>query len=534
MINTQTARSTLLVALLLVSILPMATAGAVTAPTDRDADLAIQQPHYIDGDVRQTSRNGTTVYRVSGAEITVRPRNFNPDNVVDYGVASQGSSRLRYDERFDVFVFTPNQTGTYELYWSVEKEVRVNQTDNSSNTSDTEVVTQQQRYRATIRVEGGLNLNHVQAGSMESTRQKASQWEELNATVQELRHTGFLVNLGLRDPPSTKGVVQGMVNAYKTIHAPLQMLTGNFTTVVFIAGTTLGGWLFVLVLVGPLVAALAYAYYRYNVKDSIEADEGRLAKRLAKAEYQRAKEKLANWRFTDITDDDHYAEGLQAEGRNPLQAFSNREGKLRDRNLFHAILQAMAECGYVAVFDERAALDGGGDGALEIEAAHVVHRDDIGEGDDVETMDLRVDSPDHELLDALDPNQPEILEFDLLGAEFERSEVNPTPVDTYDLEEMLETTEYDLRMFGDAKTAAQYHVKFLRDIREHPITDDRGNVDELRYWLEQNLDTANLLRDRFELPVELRVKTWERAIEEYDAGAAAEETLDDVREGGYA
>lgn len=192
----------------------------------------------------------------------------------------------------------------------------------------------------------------------------------------------------------------------------------------------------------------------------------------------------------------------------------------------------MAECGYIAVVDERAATDGGGSTEPEIQSAHVAHEDDLGDGE--ETMDLRVDSLEHPLLDALDPNQPEILEFDLVEADFDRSEVNPTPVDTYDLEEMLETTEYDLRMFGDTKTAAQYHVKFLRDIREHPITDDRGNVDELRYWLEQNLDTANLLRDRFELPVELRVKTWERAIEEYDAGAAAEETLDDVREGGYA
>lgn len=533
MINTQTARSTLLVALLVVSTLSMITAGATATPTNRDADLAIQQPHYIDGDVRQTSQNGTTVYRVSGAEIEVRPRNFDPENVVDYGVATGGGAQLQYDEQFGEFVFSVPKTGTYELYWSVEEEVQVNKSD-ESNTTDTEVVTQQQRYTATIRVEGGLNLKHVQAGSMEATRQKAAQWQELNATVQDLRHTGFLVNLGIKKPPTTQEVVQGMVNAYKTIHAPLQMLTGNFTTVVFIAGTTLGGWLFVLVLVGPLVGALAYAYYRYNVKDSIEADEGRLAKRLAKAEYQRAKEKLANWRFTDITDDDHYAEGLRDEGRNPLQAFSNREGKLRDRNLFHAILQAMAECDYVAVIDERAATDGGDDTEPAIEAAHVVHEDELDDEADVETMDLRVDSVEHPLIEALDPNQDEILEFDLVDAEFDRGEVNPTPVDTYDLEEMLETTEYDLRMFGDAKTAAQYHVKFLRDIREHPITDDRGNVDELRYWLEQNLDTANLLRDRFELPVELRVKMWERAIEEYDAGAAAEETLDDVREGGYA
>lgn len=524
----------LILAVLLVSVIAPAgaavgAAGQVDGPDEKAAELSIQQPHYIDSDVSTSSANGTTVYHIRGGRAEIATQNFEAGDVVDYGVETQGGdAQLSYDRKFGEFVFNAESNGTYRLYWSVEEKVTVeNETDNS-----THVETRSQRYVAMVRIEGQTDMVHKPAGWDSELQQKAAKWDEFKHTVDELRGDSLLVRLGIKDEKSTDTIIQQMVTAYLTVHSPLQMLTGNFTAIVVLVGTTLGGWLFIATVIAPLLVTIGFAYYKLNRHESIEAQEGKLSERVADLDLKEAKAKLANWVFNDVTDDDYYAQGLREEGRNPLQAIPNRESKLSGMNVFHAYLQAMAQCGYVAVVDERLSPDGGDDDAGEIVDAHVAHEADVSESD--ETVSLEVDSPTDPLLEALDPVQDEIYEFDLQSADFDRSEVNPTPIDTYDLEDLVETTQLDLRRFGDAETAAKFHVEFLQDVAEHPISDDRGKVDSLRYWLEQNLDTANVINDRFPIPLEYRKRVWEAAIDEYDGSAEAEETLRDVQEGANA
>lgn len=517
-------KRTLILAVLLVSLL--APAAVAAGPSTEAATLSIQQPHYISSDVQTTTANGTTVYEVSGSRIEIAPENFNADDVTDYGISTPSDgAMLSYDREFGEFIFTAEKTGTYTVYWSVEESVAVT----NETTNETTVEQRSQRYEAKIRVTGQTDMVHKPAGWDDDLQEKASKWEAFNATVAELRGDSLFVKLGLQEEQSTQEIIQKMVNAFLTLHSPLKMLTGDFTTIAFLVGTSLGGWLFIALILGPLLIALAYAYRKLNRHESIEAQEGELSQRVANLDLKEAKSKLAFWTFNDVTDDDHMAESMRDEGRNPLQALSNRESKLSGQHVFHAFLQAMAQCGYVAKVERRVEPDGGDDDGGRVVEAEVVHQDEV--ADDADTVSLEVDRPDAPLLDAIDPEQNEIYEFDLLNADFDRSEVNATPIDAYDLDDLIETTELDLRRFGSVETAARYQVEYLYDVCQHPITNDRGSVDSFRYWLEQNLDTANILNDRFPIPMEYRARLWEAAIDQYDGAAKAEETLRDVREG---
>jgi hypothetical protein len=522
----------LFVAVLLVALAlgPAATASAAAA-TSHSADLAVRQPAYVDGDVKTVSTNETTVYRVAGERIELAPQNFDASNVVDFGVATDGgNATLSYDREFESFTFAADETGTYDLYWLVERPVSVaNESDNG-----THIELRERRYTAAVRVTGQTAMVHRPSGWAAEYEEDAERWQEYNSSVvQPLRDrtaNSLFGTLGLSSKPSTEKVLQDMATAYLTFEAPLSMLSGNFTQIVMLVGMTLGGWLFVATVIIPLLVALGYAYLKLNRHETREAQEGTLMQRVADLDLREAKRKLANWSFNDVTDDDYYAEAMRDEGRNPLQAIPNRETKLSGQKVFHAITQAMAQCGYVAVVDERAPGEDDDDG--RIVDAHVAREDAV--DDDAEVVSLEVDTPDADLLQALDPEQDEIYEFDLLNADFDRADVNHTPLGAYDLNDLVETTQMDLRRFGDVETAAHYHLKFLRDVMEHPITNDRGSVDSLRYWVEQNYDTARLIDDRFPIPMTYRARLWEAVIDKYDAAAEAEEALQSVQEGANA
>jgi len=202
-------------------------AAAQTGPQTEAAELAISQPHYADGDVQQSTSNGTVVYEAGAAPIEIAPQNFDAANVVDWGVETQGgNAELTYDREFDEFEFSADADGTYELYWSVEREIRV---QNESG-NGTHIETESQRYTALVRLSGLTEMVHQPAGELDQTRQQAEKWQEWNATVAEVQDTigtSLPVKVGLAEPPSTQETLQGMVNAYLTFRAPLHMLTGQ-------------------------------------------------------------------------------------------------------------------------------------------------------------------------------------------------------------------------------------------------------------------------------------------------------------------
>lgn len=498
-------------------------AAAGQTATQQSATLEIQQPHYIDQEVRTTNENGTQVYLARGERLDIQPTLLNQSDVVAFGVETD-SGQLTYDSTFEHWLFEPSAAGTHTLYWVTERQVQ------RQEGNETVTQTQQTRHVARVRVEGGLNIDHQPASDMTETREDAQKWREFNSTLDELREGGILVDAGLADPPSTNQLIQQMVTAYLTIHDPIAVATGNYTQILTLIVLSPGGWLFLLSIFGPLVFVIVLLYKRQTIYELIEADEGDLATRMANFDAELSRQALQNKDFNDIWSDDHIAAAMRKLGETPLDAIETWYSTNRPRYALHDRLQAMAAEGYVAVADEDTRADGG---AVDSEAvpasARVVHEDDV--ADDVETYSLEV-RPDHPLLDAIQWDQFEIREFDLAGADYDRADAD-TAVEQYDLETLIDRTGLDMREFDSEQAAAEYLAELFRDIRRHPITDDGGTPDTMRYTMEQFLREAQLLEDRYELPVQYWAQLWERALVDYDQGAEAEKTLQQIRDGGY-
>ncbi|NHX37818.1 MULTISPECIES: hypothetical protein [Halolamina] len=504
-----------------------------TGPQVESADLAVTQPHYVDEDVHQSTSNGTIIYQAGAAPLEIAPQNFDARDVVDFGVETQGgNAELTYNRDFGQFEFSADADGTYELYWSVERRIEV---QNESG-NGTHIETRGQRYTALIRLSGLTEMVHQPASEMTQTREDAAKWQEWNATiadVQETIGTSLPVKLGLAQPPSAEETMQGMVNAYLTFRAPLHMLTGNYTQILTLVTMTLGGWLFVATVIVPLLLVIAGLAYRSNRFETTEADEGKLSQRLGEQQRKEDLEKLANASHNDIWEGDDYMAGAMRDlGDDPLVAISNLFSEISPRLAIHARLQAMDAAGWTAVVTKRASTDGGDDEAGTILEAEVQRQRTV--DDDAETASLAVE-PDDELLDAIDWNQQEIWqEFDLADAGIDPTDMSDTAVQTYELEDVVEKTDLDMQKFDDEMNAAQGVVELLEYVREHNVTDEHGEIDGLRYYLEHQLRAANVVEDRFHLPVDAYRDLFELAILQHDAGAEAEQTLQDIRDGAYA
>jgi len=131
--------------------------------------------------------------------------------------------------------------------------------------------------------------------------------------------------------------------------------------------------------------------------------------------------------------------------------------------------------------------------------------------------------------------QQEIWEaFDLTDVDLDPSDINETPIQNYELEEVTELADLDMRRFDDETQAAQAMIEMLEWVREHEFTDEHGEIDSLRWWLEHQLRAANVAEDRFHLPVDAYRDLFRLALLQHDAGADAEQTLQDIRDGAYA
>lgn len=536
-------KTVFLVALLVGVPVATAVGGVAAAPNDLAAELVVDQPHYVDEPVRQTNADGNRVYIAHAAALELRPTNFDADDVTSFGVSTEGGS-LSYDDQTGEYVFEALQTGTYTLYFTVASGSGAQAGENASNASN---ASGPQRYVANVRVEGGTNLVHVQQSDLDAQQADAQKWQDWNASVQQVRDDDMLVDLGLSEPPGAEEVHQVMLNRYVLVGDPLQALFSGTTGVFVVLFLSVSGLLVVLVGTAYHTAIIAFLYGKLNRYESAESDEGEISDRIIALDREESARKLAKRDFSDVFGDPWVAEAMRDLGDNPLQALTKLMTTFRDRLVVHNRLQAMGQAGYVAVIDERAATDGGEDhddtdGASGVVSAHVAHEGDLPDDHDLDVVPLSaIEEPDDELMDALDWSQDAIYDFDYVDADFDRSDLPVTPLNTDadaddmdDLEHLLEMTDIDLRNFSDSGAAAKYVRELLVDVREHPITDDRSEVDTLRYGLEHLLDSAHLMRDRYEMPVQYLIDRWDRALEEHDPAARATQTLQDVQEGKYA
>lgn len=510
------ARS-LLLGLVVVLALSGAISGVSAQISERPASIAIQQPGYVESDVEQLSTNGTPTYAVAGERINIRPRNFDSGNVVDFGVESE-TGALRYDEAVDLFVFSPEgKTGTYDLYWIVNRQVEVS--DGNETANGTETVSS--RYVARIRVTGQANLEHSSAASIDEYREDAENWRELNETIHSEAVSGPGADIETE--------LQSAIGYLRFINHPFQALTGNFTAIGILLVTSLGGLLWVAFSQGYHVLVVSRIRKRLNLTESIEADEGELSERIAEYEYQESLRALQNMDWNDVFRDDHVAAAFRDKfGETVLDGWEIFQQLFLPRNLVRDRLQAMSQAGYVAVVDQETTGDGDVD-ATVIEDAHIEIERRV--GPDETTVDL--EQPSEQLLDAVDFDDPLIVAFDL-PEELREGELGEldTTVESMDLDALLELLDEDLRHFSDMKIYGQYIRDFVVSVRDHPITDSRGKPDSTRYTLEEWLKASQLMSDRYAFPFSSYLADGiERALIDFRPGQRAEKEIRRLDEG---
>lgn len=540
-------RRAILAVLLVCSVVGPAVAGGVGATaaiSDRPAQLVVQQPHYIDGDVTVTRANGTRIYKTAGPVQTLFPQNFEAGRVVDFGVTTDGGE-MAYNPQVGSFTMSADSAGTYSVYWVVAEPTRrtantsQNGTANATNTT-TVTTTTQVRYTARIRVTGQTSLTHMSQESLSETRRKARLWEDANATIQELRRNNLWVSLGLQPPLSTEQTFQEMVNAYRLKNSPLKALTGDTLKYIVLLLMGLGGIVLLVTFAAWHFGVVAWLTRKINRFQAIEKDEGDWARRVEEQELADREVALVNQSHNSIYGDGFIASAMREEGRNPVQSFANFWRRNSERGRFKHRLQVMGQHGYVGVPAEGTAPDARTDGGVtdtqHLDEVTIAHTDEVAEG--VATIPLDAAHVDDDFIDAIsDWSDPTIQSFDLASADWDPDKIDvgePAADVPESLADFLSQMHADRRHFADDEAPGKYLLDLLNHVRRSGLTTDTGDVDGIRYWLEQQLDTAHVLNDRFEIPVDYHIEALEAAIRNHDRREEAQQRRQEVKDGKHA
>lgn len=483
-----------------------------SGPQSIPATLAIEQPEYVDDDVQTQSVNGTTMYVVNAGRVDVQPQSFDAADVVGFGVETD-AGQLTYDDRMQVYEFdAQNETGTFRLYWEVE-ETRVVGSGENATTEDVTV-----RYSAVIKVAESPQYAHLPSGDLEQQREDAENWSTFVGGIRDIAGE----NADVQD------AVDYMFNTLMIKHQPLAALSGNFTAIVLLAFSTLGGLLF-LALIGAVHLLSRFTDIKYiNRFESLKAEEKDIDEKLSDLQLKERLQALGRADWNDLFDD-YTSRAYRNMAETPKKAINRLTSVRRPVNLVNHRLQAMGQLGYRAAVEE-AQTDGGddaGDQDADIVSAHIVPpHEDVPEG-------YRVD-------DLADPSEPlvrevmaddEVRDFNLVSApvDVDAITVEQTPMD---LEELMVALEIERDDFDSVDEWGDYLVEFVEFVHKHDYTDDHGSPNEIQFILNEWMDTDDLLGDAFDIPqFKYESEAIARALIERDPVADAEAQVDDIVEG---
>lgn len=529
------------IAVLVVSVLAAGVGTPVAAQETRDADLEVLQPSYIESDVQVRQQSGATVHEAKGEQLRLYPQAFDDSDVVDTGV-EPASAQFTQSRVGDGWTLTVSETGTYDVYWIVEREIA----------DGNETRTERARYEASVRVTGGLDVTTIERGELEEMRHDADAWRELNATAQHQISESWIVTLTPGRPSATEWLHSSMAKQ-QIPHNPGAVFGGGIT-MFFIGLFTFGGALVASVFLGWHAKAITWLQQRLNVFESVEQEEGELNKRFEQRERDRATESLQNAQFSDVYLP-HIADAMRSLGDTPLEADCNlyANGILPSVGAAYKA-RAMGQDGYVGVLPDPDSnpddvLPDGGETPDEGDAApgELTTDDVLGMArardvrvdvqptenvpEDAVTLDLT--AAERDWLDVLPVDSATMLEYDIASADIDRDQIQIDGVD-WNVEDIIARVQLEARHFDSAAEAATYFVDFLEDVRDHPVTDSDGQPRTCRMVLETLLRDSQLLDDQFDISKQFAIDMIQSAIEADDPVADGIDTVADIDEGKYA
>lgn len=538
--------------------------GAATAQSDsiltRDADLVVREPGYTDQSVEPTTADGQVVYPVQGERVWLRPANFNATDVQDFGVEG-GNATLEYDAAMGAFTFQPaGDRGTFTAYWIVREPVAVNRTveqtverpaPNGSNTTVTvtENVTRtateyrQVRYEAIVKVTGGTNLAHVPDSRIDQLEQSAANWEELNATIQDIKSQGLLLWELTGTDPSTETILQGMVDTYVTTRDPPRLLRGSLRKFLLVMVLSLGGLLYFAIREGFAALVMRRLKKELGIYQSTEHAEGDVSERIFEVDRRERERASANLDYADRHIDPEANAMREAFGETPREGFENYANHILPGVWLTDRLKAMGQCGYAARVTERTAPDGGADdvdGELAVETAELVDLNDPRTDatlDDADIIDLSaIDGadPDLDLVFALlESDETRICkEFDLTTADFDADALDTSPL-SFSLRELMDEIDLQFSHFESMEAAGEAAHEWIDVIHDSEYCEPDGTPRPARRAFNILLTDSQWLGDDGpELPqARLLSEHIERILIDYDPTRESAQLVKDIRDG---
>lgn len=523
--------------------------GAVT----RDADLTIREPHYADGDVATENANGTQIYEVEGERILIQPAQFNASDVVEYGVAGD-VGQLTYDADLGVYVFSPEgNQGSIPVYWTTREPFAANETvqQNGTNVTRTTTVYRQVRHQATLRVTGQTNISAVSDGALAQQRAAASRWNELNATLTDIKQDGLLLWEITGTDPSREQMVQAAINALVTTRDPPRLLQGSLRKFIIFMVLSIGGLFYIGVREGYAAFVWRKVQKELGVYKSNEDAEGSVSERALQLDLQERFRSAENHDWSDGLIDAE-ANAMRALGETPRQGTEALGNHILPLTWLADRLRAMGSVGYAARIDdvdddgavaEATLLDTrspGTDGVpltdggvFDTSGGDDADETALESGDIIDLSDLDREDPDRDLVFALlDDAEREIChEFDLAAADFDDSALETTPL-TYSLPQLLDELELQYDHFESMEAAGKAMHEWLDAINQTPYVDPDGQIRPARQTLGTFQASMEWLNTDTQLPqAGLLAEYIEAMLIAYDPTKEDAQLVRDIRDG---
>jgi len=493
----------------------------------RQAELAVETPPDIDK-ARSSSQEGTPLYQAEAGPLDLHPQNFDRGAVVDFGVTG-GNGRLGYQSEFGQYRFAADAAGTYQVFWIVSETIA---TDNGSQE------TVQVRYEAFVRV-GVSDSVTMSASDLERLRADASQWQEFNATLDELMAYGSFY---APEPQSRGELIDKMSRSYRNQHAVHKQLGGDISEIIWLLALTMGGWILFGIAALYHLGAVGRLWRRLNRFRSSESVEGEVSDRILDLDKKEREFTLEN---SDLQDVEGISAREAAAFRDAIDGVSLRDAKEHlDDTVFNPTallldrLHVMGAAGYAADVTARDGGDGFDVEILDPEAVDsnkaaptVATVDDWDDGVlvDLESMDEAVGACVLNAMETWDPDP--VREFEMAATDVEPGDVD-ADLETMDLEAIQDGLNVGDDRFEDRASFGQLLRQLTEHVRRHPYTDGDGATNSARATCERLLKISGTLADKHHVPdAEWQRQHVERALLDHDPGERTERTIRDIKRG---
>lgn len=427
--------------------------------TGKSPGLTVCQPAYNPGapcNVPQSNQNGTTVYRVSGANHEVHVDSFSVEQVQNVDIVGDTGS-ISYDPQIGAYRLETPQDGSYKILWTVTESTTEEVTRGNETVKVSKDTTSQ--YVAVVQA-SDTNVAVVSEEEYRQTEQDAGNWSEWRDNVQSI----------YGDDADIQKQTQSSLHFLKLKNSPAGYFGDGYVGMWISYFTTGGGILHLLQWVGILVL-VGYGTSKFAARRArLSASEASLERKLQNIELAEIKQALAAVDINEQTGSDLVASVIR-------RATGAKNGKQVLMTILEAIdyherveyrIRAMLANGYSMSVDR----DNGDVVAVEFSEDGSVDENP---------------SVDDDVVEYIVSNGNEAMNhFDLKNAEPPQDELLEIPDD---IEEIVESMDSSADAW-DKMERTQDLVELLEHVEQHPVTDDEGNVRGIRLVLNTFLEIA--------------------------------------------